>query len=98
MFIVPLFGVSGRTIVEETSINRDGNHPKGLLKLFSLLRHYEADWARRRPRPMPFTFFFFSAGGANGAIAWGEAPQSGAQPRVMERKKIKPWKGARLCK
>ena len=35
----------------------------------------------RGPRPMPFTFCFLRAGGADGAIARGEAPQRGAQPR-----------------
>ena len=47
--------------------------------------------------PNAFYFLFLRAGGADGAIARGGAPQSGAQPRVMERKKIKPWKGVRLC-
>jgi hypothetical protein len=38
------------------------------------------------------------AGGAERAIARGEAPQRGAQPREKEREQIKPWKGGRLCK
>jgi hypothetical protein len=35
-------------------------------------------------------FVFLGAGGADGALAWGEAPQRGAQPRVRERNQNKP--------
>jgi hypothetical protein len=41
---------------------------------------------------------FLRAGGADRAIARGGASQSGAQPRVTDRKKIKPWKGGRSYK
>jgi len=44
----------------------------------------------RRGRPMTHSFCFLRAGGVGGAIARGEAPQGGAQPRVKDKLETSP--------